>query len=302
MSNTLESRQSPRRAGKNVYAGAILLAVGFAAVACNQGKPNNSASNLKRAEYVLPSDFFLRATARRGPEGEVFIDGSTNLPDGLTFDVQVPSGEVGPKIVVQKGQFHSTGFMSRSPNPNFRPEMSRWPDAKDLRFIMVPLRAGTKKVRFTAYFTPEWQTPSVLKLIGDGGRKLAGEMFKRTDPDVIDSNRTLDYSLAVELPPLAPGAEAINVVKRAVLIVSGMGKSATDIEHNIGLNMKTPGFHPGKGWSANSTGEKTYTVSFDFVTDDKQGEHQALWSVNLATRKVDYINMAAKNLSWTPNY
>ena len=154
MNKTLESCQTPRRAGRNVYAGAILLAVGFAAVACNQGKPNNSASNLKRGEYVLPSDFFLRAKARRGPEGEVFIDGSTNLPDGLTFDVRVPSGEVGPKVVVQEGQFHSTGFMARSPNPNFRPEMRTWADVKELRFITVPLPAGSKKVQFTAYFTP----------------------------------------------------------------------------------------------------------------------------------------------------
>jgi hypothetical protein len=301
MSKTRKSSQSPRHIGRNLYAGAILL-MSFGAVACNQEKPNNSASNVERAKYILPSDLFIKAKARRGSEGEVFIDGTTNLPDGLTFDVQIPSAQIGPKVVVQKGQFHSTGFMVKSPNPNFRSEMSTWPDAKELRFITVPIPPGKKKVRFTAYFNSQWQAADVLNIIGDGGKNLTGEMFKKTDPEVVDSNRTLDYSQEVELPPLPLEAEAINLVKRAVLTVSGMGKSATDVEHNIDLNMKTPGFHRGKGWSANSAGEKTYTVSFDFITDDKQGEHQAVWSVNLATRKVDYVNMAAKNLSWTPNY
>jgi hypothetical protein len=43
-------------------------------------------------------------------------------------------------------------------------------------------------------------------------------------------------------------------------------------------------------------------VSFDFITDDEEGEHQAVWSANLATRKVNYVNIAAKYMSWTPNY
>ncbi len=291
---------------ENVCMGLLILAVSLAAVACNSERPNNAPSKREPASYVLPSEFFLRATAGRGPEGEVYIDGSTNLPDGLKLDVEVMSlgREPGPTgtVTVQGGQFRSPGLMTRSPNPNFRPEMTAWPKAGNSKYVGVPFPPCKRKVHFTAYFNSASQKPEVLKVIGEGGKKLTGTMFKQTDPDVIDSDRTLDYSQLVELPPLTPEAEAINLVERAVLTVNGMGKSSTDIGQNIEFNMATPGFHPGKGWSARLTGDRTYTVSFDFITDDKEGEHEAVWSANLATRKVNYVNMAAKYMSWTPNY
>ena len=70
---------------ENVCMGLLILAVGLAAVACNSERPNNAPSKKEPASYVLPSEFFLRSTVARGPEGEVYIEGTTNLPDGLNL-------------------------------------------------------------------------------------------------------------------------------------------------------------------------------------------------------------------------
>lgn len=61
------------------------------------------------------------------------------------------------------------------------------------------------------------------------------------------------------------------------------------------------GLTPAKGWAARSTGSKMFEVSFDFV-NGKAGEEQAIWTANLATGEVQYVNSNAKYMSWTPNY
>jgi hypothetical protein len=89
-------------------------------------------------------------------------------------------------------------------------------------------------------------------------------------------------------------------VKHAVLAVPGMGKSATDIEDNLALfTQPSTGVRPGKGWSAMSAGANLYNVAYDFI-DGGQGEKQAIWSVNAATKQVEYVNESAKLFSWTP--
>lgn len=284
----------------SAYVRLLIPTVGLLSIGCNWQQPNSSTSKGEAAAYVLPSKLFLTPTARRGPEGEIYIDGSTNLPEGLKLDIEImsvshqtlPPGSV----AVQNGQFHSPGFMERFPNPHFRADMTNWPEAGNSKYIGVPFSAAEGRVHFTAYFNSADQTPGVLGIIGQGGKNLTGQIFKKTDPDVVDSDKMLDDSQLVQFPPFTAEIEAVNLVERAVLIVQGMGKSSTDVGQNIEYNMATPGFHAGKGWSAKLAGDKTYTVSFDFVTDDKQGEHQALWSADLATRKVNYINMAAKEL------
>ena len=111
--------------------------------------------------------------------------------------------------------------------------------------------------------------------------------------------------VTVSLPPPVPvSAEtnAINIVKHAILTVPGKGRSATDIEENLNLFM-TPGtgVTAAKGWSATAAGPNLYNASFDF-NDGGNGERQAIWSVNIVTKQVKYVNEAAKTFSWTPNY
>jgi hypothetical protein len=137
---------------KNVCMGLLILAVGLASVACNSGRPNNAPSKKEPASYVLPSEFFLKPTVARGPEGEVYIEGTTNLPDGLIFNVDVipPIGRE-PKpadylrgdlsldrgvVTVRSGKFRSPGLMVWSPNPHFD---SGYPvETGNSKYIRVP--------------------------------------------------------------------------------------------------------------------------------------------------------------------
>ena len=298
---------------KRLLAGLVLL-MAFLSPGCGEN-PKSPQTVRTNAPYILPSKLLLRTEVTRGKQGEIYIHGSTNLPDGMNIELEVVPTKVYGEVTVQNGSFATSGLMAKSPNTHF---IKGLPEAGNSKYIQVPFPLGRKQVHFHASFAGNsattfdsiFQRPEVIKVVGEEGKNLRGEMFKETDPDVVDSPRVLDYSQAVEFPPLTPEAEAINLVKRAVLTVPGEGNSSTDIEQNIeycmkayALLAKTPNFHTeGKGWSAILTGDRTYAVSFDFITDDEEGEHQAVWSANLATRQVKFVNMAAKNLSWTPNY
>ena len=291
---------------KRLLAGLVLL-IAFLSPGCGENPKSPQTVRTKPA-YILPSKLFLRTEVTRGIEGEICIHGSTNLPDGMNIELEVVPTKVYGEVTVQNGSFTTSGLMAKSPNTHF---IKGLPEAGNSKYIEVPFPPGRKQIHFHASFAGNsatkfdavFQRPEVIKVVGEGGKNLRGEMFKETDPDVVDSPRVLDYSQAVEFPPLTPEAEAINLVKGAVLNVPGIGKSSTDIDQNIQYNMSCPGYHRGPGgWTAKLTGNSTYDVSFDLITDDAQGHHQAIWSANLATRQVKIVNMAAKYLSWTPNY
>ncbi len=291
---------------KRLLAGLVLLMV-FLSPGCGEN-PKSPQTATTKPVYILPSKLFLGTEVSRGIEGEIYIHGSTNLPDGTNIELEVVPTKVYGEVTVQNGSFTSSGLMAKAPNAHF---IKGLPEAGNSKYIEVPFLPGRKQIHFHASFAANsatkfdavFQRPEVIKVVGEGGKNLRGEMFKETDPDVVDSPRVLDHSQAVEFPPLTPEAEAINLVKRAVLNVPGMGKSSTDIDQNVQYWMSSPGIHRGPGgWTAKLTGNSTYEVTFDVITDDAQGHHQAIWSANLLTRQVKIVNMAAKYLSWTPNY
>ena len=59
-----------------------------------------------------------------------------------------------------------------------------------------------------------WQSKDVLKLVGDGGKKLKGKIFEKEDSDVIDSDLTVDYVVTVPFSPMPPETQDINILKR----------------------------------------------------------------------------------------
>lgn len=151
----------------------------------------------------------------------------------------------------------------------------------------------------TSFFNGAWQSKEILKITGEGGSKLHGKLFKKTDPDVVDSDVRLDQELVLVFPQLTPESQAINLVKAAVITVPGRGRSATNIQQNVQLFMKTPGLSVGKGWSAKLQEENTYLVTLDFI-NGQLGPSQAIWSADVVTKKVQYINKYAKDMSWVP--
>jgi len=276
--------------------------------ACSDSPDRGTAAR----PYALPAELSLSAHAERGPEGEIYVVGSTNLPDGFKLWVHVESGRLprgAPRVVasddgavVRNSRFKTVALWSQAPNPYFTAEMRSWPDAANLKFRKRPFAAGDYRVRLEAYFNGFWQTREVLTALGgDGGRKLRGRMLKLTDPDVNDSGKMIDGLETMAFPPLSPESKAISTVKAAVLRVPGQGRSATDVEANLDLFFRSKELKPAKGWTAKATGSDTYEVAYDFI-NGKAGQDQAIWSVNLRTGEVRYVNTNAKIFSWTPNY
>jgi hypothetical protein len=229
---------------------------------------------------VIPAEFTLAPVAERGPNGEIYISGATNFPEGMKMWVILGPKKAQQDAFVRGGRFRSGPLYSDVP---------------------VPV-AGTQPLEITAYFNGAWQNRTILEALGDGGKNLQGKLFKKTDPDVIDSDKILDAKFSVAVPPIAPETNAINIVKHAILTVSGKGRSATDIEENIKLfTQPGTGVKPAKEWSATPAGKNIYNVAYDFM-DGSQGEKQAIWSVDVTTKQVKYVNSEAKIFSWTPNY
>lgn len=228
--------------------------------------------------YVMPKEFAIAPTAERGPEGEIYISGTTNFPDGMKMWVQLGPKKAQEDAIVRRGHFRSGPLYLK---------------------VATPV-TGRQRLEFIAYFNGAWQNNTVLSLLGEEGKNLHGKLFKQTDPDVIDSPKILDATFNVTLPPLAPETAAISIVKHAILTVPDFGRSATDIEENLALFTKPgTGVKPGKGWSAAPAGPSLFNVSYDFINGD-EGEQQAIWSVNVATKQVKYVNHNAKLFSWTP--
>lgn len=95
-------------------------------------------------------------------------------------------------------------------------------------------------------------------------------------------------------------SEAINLVKKAILTVpEEQGPSAMTIEEILEFFMTSPGIglSRGKGWSAKAESGNRYMVMYNFI-DATAGDSQAIWSVDLGTRKVQPVNKSAKLFSW----
>jgi hypothetical protein len=211
----------------------VLVAFTLLLMTCKENR-DTIQSAVETKKYELPLEVFLDAAAERGPAGQIFITGSTNLPDSLKIGVEIPEvkwketvkDQQGRqqaitlfaqdfKVAIQSGRFRSVGFMAHK----------------------KPYPAGKHKLHFIAHFNGAWQSKEILRIVGDGGKNLRGKIFKKQDPDVIDSDLILDYTITLLFPPLSLESEAIDLVKRAILTVPGRGRSATNVQENIRVNL-----------------------------------------------------------------
>ncbi len=260
---------------------------------CDRGGPvvsNQPSTEAQPPAAALAAELFIQPSASRGSQGEIVIEGRTNLPDGLVIGVELYNGKklAGQdfKVKVNGGQFRSTGFTNRN----------------------SPYAPGRYRVHFLSFFNGAWQSTEILALVGDGGSRLRGKLFKLTDPDVVDSDRELDLTATLSFPPLSQEAKAIALVKAAVLTGGGFaseGRSSANVGKTVAWYMTMPDLTPNHGWSArrialgDGQASNTYMVVFDYI-DGPQGERQAVWTANLATGEVHFTNKAAKAFSWMP--
>jgi hypothetical protein len=283
-----------------------LLAVSAVIISCS----DTPSPTLAAKPYVPPAALNLDAHTARMDDGRVVISGTTNLPDGLKMWIEVQEGRLplgAPKVVasddnviVKDGKFVSNPLWLAVPNTRFT--RKGWPKNIEVNNRLKPFPEGKFKVHFESMFNGAWQTSQVLTALGgEDGKKLKGLILRATDADVIDSPMAVDYLLTLPVPPIPPGAKAINLVRAAILTVPGNGRSAGDVQANVDLFISSPGLSAGKGWTARAKSPAFYYVSYDFIDGDK-GEQQALWTANLTTGEVKYENKYGKMFSWTPDY
>lgn len=255
--------------------GALALILG----GCNnEASPRPSAAPAPKPAitYADPASWFIKPTASRNQDGGIVVSASTNIPDGVSVWIELPSGATSKARVVG-GKLSSEAFTNRG----------------------KPIQAGSHQVIFTAHFNQFWQQPAgVLALAGPDGTKLHGPLFHKTDPDVTDSARMLEYKPQVQFPPISRELEAISLVQGAVLTVDGRRSSATVGETVKWYLQPSTGIRIGKGWTATKTSAETYTVQLDIV--DAANDGPAIWQADLQSRKVRYVNMAAKSMSYLP--
>jgi hypothetical protein len=244
----------------------------------HQDSKNNAASvsTHEPTELTDPATWFIKARARRDAIGSIIIDAVTNIPDGVNLWVQLPNGSTS-KMRVTGGKISSEPFTNKG----------------------RPIESGTHRITFLAYFNQAWEQPAaVLSMTGHDGRKLKGTLFHKTDSDVIDSARFLDYDTTIGFPPISRELEAISLVKSAVLLVDGKRSSAAIGETVNGFLTPSTGIKIGKGWSAISKGSDVYEVQLDIV--DAANDGPAIWEADLRTKRVRYINSTAKYMSYLP--
>jgi hypothetical protein len=284
----------------------FLLAFSIIVIACK-----DSTSPLPTTKpYTLPTALNLDAHASRTDDGRIVISGTTNLPDGIKIWVEVEDGRLplgaakvvasDDTVIVRNGQFASAPLWLSVPNTRFT--RKGWPKGIQVNDRLKPFPEGKFKVHFESYLNSAWQTRDVLTALGgEDGKKLSGPILKETDPDIIDSPRIVDYLLTLPFPPISAEAKAINLVRAAILTVPDEGRSAGDIQANIDLYMSSPGLRAGTEWTAKAKSATVFEVSYDFINGGL-GETQAIWTANIASGEVKYLNKDAKMFSWTPDY
>ena len=303
----------------------VFITIALFSMACQRDSdraakstPTSRESVPTSQKYQLPSDISLEALAERGPEGQIFITGSTNLPDGVRIGVEI--GRVKRKEPTTARQVQDRAIRRMTHPGNVVIQGSHF---RSDAFLLngTPYPAGQQEVHFFAYFDGPGQSKEILDVVGYGGKNLRGKIFRREDPDVVDSYLILDYTVPLAFPPLsretsglvkkAREAEAIDLarksresaaielVKRSTLTVQGKGRSYATIQETVDWFIGAGGMSQGKGWSAKGDNDNTFVVTFDFI-DASAGQSQAVWSADLKTKKVQYVNKLAKTFSWLP--
>lgn len=180
---------------------ALTLALCFALCGC-------SSESSSQKVYVLPAEFFLTPSAERGSEGEIYITGTTNFPDETKIWVILGPKKAQADAFVQDGRFRSGALYRDGATPI----------------------AGNQHLEIMAYFNGAWQKQTVLSLLGEGGKNLHGSLFKLTDPDVVDSDKMLEFQVKLNLPPVTPQAsfrssmQISNISIGSVLMSSSMDR------------------------------------------------------------------------------
>ncbi len=295
-----------RSRGSLVLALAILIA---AALGCAESnRPTNSNANVHpQSNYQVPAEATFDFSIQRNNDGGVIVQGATNLPDGLKVWIDIPDVEWKEPFKDFKGNQRMAPTVPRDSDLVVSQGIVRTKPLFAAKQTAIP--PGQHSVHVLAYFNGAWQSKEVRALVGEGGTRLKGKILKKQDPDVVDSDLILDYTVRLEVPPVtiqntptpmeSNSTAALGLVQKAVLSTPENGKSSMNVGDGVRFMMGPgTGLRENKGWSVRDDGEH-YNVIFNFI-NGAQGEDEAIWSVDKKTKTVRYINKNAKIFSWIP--
>jgi hypothetical protein len=236
-------------------------------------------------------DISMQVAVHRALNNSLLITGTTNLPTGTKLWTELYDhrtdlllGQV--ETLVINGMLAASGFMQGA----------------------HPYPHGWYIVQVVAYFNGPWQQPeAVIRIVGREGEYLVGRFAEPLHPEFDESEKRLRASFAIIAPPLtgappptsADLQTAIEIVKRAVLIVNGR-KSASSVCEVVDLFMASPGLRVLQGWSAEAEANGSIVVTFSFWNN--KTPEKAAWVVILETSEVRYKNLYGKYMSWVQDY
>jgi len=164
------------------------------------------------------------------------------------------------------------------------------------------LPPGKYKVEVLSYFNGAWQSKDVLGLVGEGGANLPKRALTPEDKEFPLADGRLEENRTIVLPDESAELIAIEAVKNARLSTPDRGLSADPVRGVIDLyesayRRTDPDALRATGWSAAQSAGK-WIVTLDFL--DSHEPKQCQWEYNPTTKKVRYLDPAAKLFSWSP--
>jgi hypothetical protein len=157
-------------------------------------------------------------------------------------------------------------------------------------------KSGPQRVCVIAYFNGAWQPRDVLAVLGESGKNLPSTALRPDDPEFPTAGGHLEDERVIQFP--APSEESIVIehVKNSKLYVQGEGQAVDTVSFIVDEIAKAPGFKP-LGWSASKSANK-WVVTLD--CQDGDSRKQAQWEYDPTSKKVRYLDLLSKILSWMP--
>jgi len=238
---------------------------------------------------IAAESLLISLSAQRTADGGIIFIGQVKLPKGtkMMIDLSLNNDLLGQDTVLIKdaGNFESGVF----------------------RKGKKPHSPGTYQVSIFSHFTKVWQSPEILKLVGENGALLPSDLLVPDDPEFPNDTRHFEVTRNVIFPRIAlvsnnalansTEQKAIRSVQEAYLSVPDRGRSADPVKGVVAFIEKGGGFQA-LSWTANQSSPGIWIVTLDCI--DAGQKKKAQWECNIETKKVKYLNPLAKILSWTP--
>lgn len=181
------------------------------------------------------------------------------------------------------------------------------------RLLLGPFSSSAKalpqdwyQVQICSYFNGPWKQPAhVLEMTGQGGAKLLGAFANPVDPDLDDTEYSIERCVECLAPPMnsePPLSDdevqsAIKILQRSVLHVEGQEPlaSSAPVIDVVEWFMCNAGLTARDGWLARVRTRGLVEVGYSFW--DGPNPAEALWHIIPRSRGVRYRNRYAKYMS-----